>query len=74
MAYKQPATFTEIVDSSLNEPRVSYRVHGQGGELRKPMFHRFPVRGGISMREEMTRTLTMRNPFFERLSRTSTRR
>lgn len=62
-------TFSELVNHAYSAQRVTYRIHGMHGELRKPMFHRFPVRGGISMRDAMIDTISMRNPLFEKLSK-----
>jgi hypothetical protein len=60
-------------DYVLNAKRVTYRVHGQHGELKKPMVHRFEVPGGISMWEHVSRLMAKNimkmNPLYLRLAR-----
>jgi hypothetical protein len=41
-------TLSQIVSWSLKAKRVTFRRHGEHGELLKPMFHRFEVKGGAS--------------------------
>lgn len=64
--------YADIIDYALHAPRVTYRRHGQHGELQKPMFHRFPVKGGIPIAEALSREVTVfRNSLFDAILRRS---
>jgi hypothetical protein len=62
-------SFSAMVSDAYTRQCITYRVHGQHGELRKPVRHRFAVKGGISTMEAMRDTMSMRNPLLERLSK-----
>jgi hypothetical protein len=70
---KQPQTFTDLITHMWTGKRVTFRVHGQHGELRKPMVHRFEVPGGISVSELMAQNVTKENALLKRLKQTTAR-
>ncbi len=64
---RAPISFTELVRSTYSRNCITYRRHGQNGELLKPMHHRFEVKGGENQSQALVRNLTMNNAFFKRL-------
>ena len=71
MAYREPKTLEEIVSFALNGKRVSWRAYGMHGERRRPMIHRFPVKGGDTVAEVMKENLTRTCALLETLARKS---
>lgn len=61
-------TLGEFMGALCNEPRITFRIHGMHGELRKAMFHRFPVKGGISQREYIAQNISRSNSLLEALT------
>lgn len=61
--------WADIIDYALHAPRVTYRRHGFHGELERPMFHRFPVKGGIPIADAMAREVTQFNALFHAIVR-----
>ena len=64
---REPVSFTQVVSETLRRKCITYRRHGQHGELLKPMHHRFEVKGGESHTQAMVRNLSTNNAFFKRL-------
>lgn len=60
-------TFADFIGDTMHSKRVTFRSHGKNGELRKPMVHRFRVKGGISLLELMVQNVTNCNSLFQRL-------
>lgn len=64
-----PISFSLLIEGALRRKCISYRRHGEHGELRKPMHHLFEVKGGHSNMEAMLENLSTANAFFKRLSK-----
>lgn len=46
---------------------ITWRRYGKNGELRRPMVHRFEVKGGDKLSVLLVANLTANNQFFKRL-------
>lgn len=64
-------TFAQFVsktwDDSFKRPRVSYRRYGLNGEYRRPIIHRFDIKGGDTVMDLMTENITRSNSLLRRL-------
>jgi hypothetical protein len=47
--------------------RVSYRRYGLNGEHRRPIVHRFDIKGGDTMMDLIKASITQSNPLLRRL-------
>ena len=57
----------ELMDSALHRPRVSFRRYGLNGEHRRPIFHRFDIKGGATLAQLMVENVTKNNSLLKRL-------
>lgn len=60
-------SFSQMLHWVMNAKRVSYRRHGNHGELKRPMMHRFEVKGGETLVQALSRNLEYRNTLLQRL-------
>lgn len=64
-------SISDIVSKVLrgNDTRkvVTFRRFGQSGELKRPMFHRFEVKGGITRNELLAESIYRNNSLLQRL-------
>lgn len=60
---------TEYFQSYLSARRVSFRVYGDRGQYRRPIVHRFPIKGGATIAEAMVENVVSHNSLFNRLIR-----
>ena len=61
----------EYLSNLMRDKRVTYRRHGVNGELRKPMMHRFPVKGGVSVLDAMADQIYQTSPILKLLMKES---
>jgi hypothetical protein len=51
----------------FRQRRVTYRTYGLHGEKRRPMFHRFEVKGGVTPLDVMAENVIRHNALFRAL-------
>lgn len=56
-----------VMRHSLHAKRVTFRKYGLAGEKRRPMFHRFEVKGGVSVASLMADNILQSNTLLRRL-------
>lgn len=61
--------YGECMAWHLHAKRITFRRYGPHGEMRRPMIHRFEVRGGVSYAESAAEFLFLTNPLLRALSR-----
>lgn len=66
----KPKQFTEAVSEALWGPRVEPDKRLVGGSFGWA-YHRFPIKGGISLTDTLIRDMNAPNPLYERLVRRS---
>ncbi len=59
--------FAAALSWAFHAKRVTYRCYGKNGELRRPMIHRFEVKGGCTVGAIVANNVTRSNPLFKRL-------
>lgn len=61
--------FSELWRTSLRRRCVTFRYYGPNKSLRRPMFHRFEVKGGFTMMEAFADNIVKSNALFRALCR-----
>lgn len=61
------SSYGEAIGWSMHAKRVTYRRYGLNGELRRPMIHRFEVRGGEPVTQLMANSIMQTNGLLKRL-------
>lgn len=62
-----PESFADQLSWLMSAPRVTYRRHGKDEELRRPLIHRFAVRGAKSVSCLIAENITRSNSLLARL-------
>lgn len=60
-------SFAEAARWSIAAKRVTFRTYGVNNEQRRPMMHRFEVKGGVSIASVMADNLTTASTLLKRL-------
>jgi hypothetical protein len=60
-------TALDFLSDVWRRPHITFRIHGDKGQYRKPMYHRFNVKGGASLVDIMAQNVTRHNALYDRL-------
>lgn len=60
---------SSVIAATMSAKRVSWRRYGLNGEKRRPIVHRFEVKGGATMMDAFVENLTRNNLLFEALKK-----
>lgn len=60
-------SLSNILRCAWTRPRVSFRYYGPNNESRRPIFHRFDIKGGATMLDAMRENIVRHNALYRRL-------
>lgn len=60
---------SELWNGAMSRRCVTFRYYGPNNSRRRPMFHRFEVKGGFTMMEAFADNIAKHNSLFRRLGR-----